>query len=962
MSGISVGSKIEDTLTGNEDSDRLSGLAGNDILYGGGGQDTLDGGTGHDILDGGEGNDILLGGAGNDTLVYDANDTRVDGGSGWDILDASLETGSVTIDLGDSKRYKNIEAVLGGTANDRLIGTSAANYLAGGNGDDTLDGGKGADTLVGGLGNDTYFVDHSRDVIREYTEEGIDIVISSVSYTLADNIENLQLSLKGNNKALGNSLHNILQGNSGANQLWGMDGNDTLYGDDGRDTLKGGNGNDVMVGGAGDDVFFVDNIADLVIEADNAGKDTIMASTDYRLADDTYIEKLILMTGTGNYNAWGNSHNDYLAGNGNDNILDGGQGADSLLGGAGNDTLVYDAQDTLVDGGSGFDVLSAAVAAQAVTIDLKTRVYKNVEVVQGSAYDDTLYGTTAANRLVGGMGDDWLEGRGGADTLVGGDGNDTLVYYAGRTAQFDGGAGNDILQAVASGKKGAKISLTELGAQCTSIEILAGTNYNDTLTGGLTGIDTLDGGMGNDLYIGGAAQDTVLFSPGSGNDTIRGASHDDIIWLTGLTAEDLVGYIQSTTKKSTATNLILTSSDINNHFNDTVILQDFDYENCPHFMLDGSEIQLVQTSEGHYTFGDVENIYGSLGADSLVATDGGIMVRGLVGDDTIYGAAGDDQLYGDAGKDVLYARGGNDTLYGGDGNDTYIMGAEHQTNVTIAADASNGSDILWLQEDETTSTTTGITINDFFTNLTTGKAEVSAQVVGNDVLLDLDSYGSVCLQDYLIDDSNHVKFSIKTEGSSKEKYIFTNATLSVGSASGTSLQLAENQNHIFFGLEGDDTITGSNKQNLLIGGGGNDFLKAGSGSQRNFLLGGDGNDTLTGGGAQDVLTGGAGNDIMCGGHGGYDVYQFYAGSGHDTIDDQIDGNSLAANVLNFTGMAPGDIDSIYANSSGLHLTYGEDTIDILGTNWKSFIFRFDIADNKGSNKYVFDNDTFRAYK
>ena len=903
---------------------------------------------------------IFYGTAGNDLLLYDGQSqyTCIDGGKGWDTLDANVYTGSVTIDFSNTTKYKNIEVIQGSDYNDVLTGASIANHLVGGSGDDLLDGGKGADTLAGGIGNDTYMVDHIRDIIRENTEEGIDTVISSVSYTLTENIEDLQMIGKTNKKAIGNSLNNRIIGNDGADLLLGLEGDDVLKGGAGRDTLDGGVGTDTLYGGSGDDVFVVDSLTDIIIEASNEGADTIMAYGDYRLLEDVYVEKLIL-AGKGKYNAWGNSHNEYLFGNSNDNILDGGYGADTLLGDAGNDVLLYDANDPLVDGGKGYDTLSAATETQSVTIDLKARIYRNIEFVQGGVADDMLYGTVSVNNLSGGAGDDWLDGRGGADTLSGGDGNDTIVYYAGRTIKFDGGVGNDILLAVASGKRGVKINLTDLGAQCTNIETLVGTEFNDTLIGRNTGNDTLDGGKGSDFFIGGAAEDTFIFSPGRGNDTIRAAGNEDSIWLTGLHAEDLVGYIQPKNKKVTTNNLILASSDITNHFNDTVIIQDFDYEHRPHFMLDGLEIQLVETSNDHYTFGDVKNLYGSLDDDSLTIANGsGIMAHGLMGNDTIYGGAGDDQLYGDAGKDVLYALGGNDTLYGGEGNDTYVLKATSPAHMTIATDASNGSDVLWLQEGEVTSTSTGVTINTFFNNITTGKTQIYAQRVESDILLELGSYGSVCLQDYSVDEANNVKFTVKTDGISKEKNVFTDAIISAGVANGSQRELAQNQNHIFLGLDGNDIITGSNKQNLLIGGGGNDVLTGGSGS-RNFLVGGDGNDLLTGGGDQDVLTGGVGDDTMYGGHGGMDVYQLYVGSGHDVIDDQNDGNNLA-NVLNFTNLAPQDI-QVSAISGSLHIAYGTDSLDILGTTWNSFIFRFDFTDVNGKNKYVFRDNIFRPF-
>ncbi|MFM6289726.1 MAG: calcium-binding protein, partial [Dolichospermum sp.] len=75
-----------------------------------------------------------------------------------------------------------------------LNGTSGNDILTGGDGNDTLNGGLGIDTLIGGAGNDTYIVDNILDVVTEALNGGIDLIQSSVTYTLGDNVENLTLA------------------------------------------------------------------------------------------------------------------------------------------------------------------------------------------------------------------------------------------------------------------------------------------------------------------------------------------------------------------------------------------------------------------------------------------------------------------------------------------------------------------------------------------------------------------------------------------------------------------------------------------------------------------------------------------------------------------------------------------------------------------------------------------------
>ena len=95
-------------------------------------------------------------------------------------------------------------------------------------GNNILSGGTGNDTMIGGLGNDTYVVDAVGDVVTELAGEGTDTVQSSVSYTLSDNVENLQLTGTAAINATGNTLDNVLTGNSGNNILSGGAGNDTM--------------------------------------------------------------------------------------------------------------------------------------------------------------------------------------------------------------------------------------------------------------------------------------------------------------------------------------------------------------------------------------------------------------------------------------------------------------------------------------------------------------------------------------------------------------------------------------------------------------------------------------------------------------------------------------------------------------------------------------------------------------
>jgi Ca2+-binding RTX toxin-like protein len=146
----------------------------------------------------------------------------------------------------------------GTAANNALTGNSGNNHLSGLEGNDTLDGGLGADTLQGGAGNDAYRVDSPDDIVIEIPGQGLDTVTSSVTHTLAANVEKLILSGTETIHGTGNNLDNSLIGNTKANILKGLGGDDTLIGNAGPDKLYGGLGNDTLTGGQGIDRFTFD--------------------------------------------------------------------------------------------------------------------------------------------------------------------------------------------------------------------------------------------------------------------------------------------------------------------------------------------------------------------------------------------------------------------------------------------------------------------------------------------------------------------------------------------------------------------------------------------------------------------------------------------------------------------------------------------------------------------------------
>lgn len=262
------------TLTG-ASAVGATGNALNNVLTGNAAANILSGGDGNDTLIGGEGGDTLLGGRGNDRYYVDSKSDIV-----MELSNAGNDTVYATVSLTLADNVENL--VLQGSAA-KGTGNALANTLTGNASANTLDGGAGADIMRGGAGNDIYLVDNVRDAISELKGEGVDLVRSTVTFTLGDNIENLTLAGTSAISGTGNALANSITGNAGANVLKGAGGADRLSGGSGADVLYGGSGNDVLIGGAGADTLSGNSGADTFVFSAASGHDTI---TDFSTIHD----------------------------------------------------------------------------------------------------------------------------------------------------------------------------------------------------------------------------------------------------------------------------------------------------------------------------------------------------------------------------------------------------------------------------------------------------------------------------------------------------------------------------------------------------------------------------------------------------------------------------------------------------------------------------------------------------
>jgi len=197
-------------------------------------------------------------------------------------------------------------------------------------------------------------------VVVEVTGGGTgDLVNSSVSYRLTDEVEKLTLTGTDSINGFGNVLNNVMTGNAAANLLVGDLGNDTIDGGAGNDTLQGGEGNDSLLGNVGDDNLSGGNGVDA------------------------------LDGGIGNDLLDGGASNDTLFGQAGADMLIGGKGKDVMTGGADADVFVFANGDTSALNGFVDTITDFNSAADSIDIDVFSGLFP------ASAYGELTVGTNS---------------------------------------------------------------------------------------------------------------------------------------------------------------------------------------------------------------------------------------------------------------------------------------------------------------------------------------------------------------------------------------------------------------------------------------------------------------------------------------------------------------------------------------------------------------------------------------
>jgi Ca2+-binding RTX toxin-like protein len=648
-----------DTLSGSIEGVR--GTKNADVMIGNGLDNFFRGLAGADSIDGG---------SGIDQVRYD-RDAQY-GGNGGVVVD--LAVGTAKDGFGNIDTLISIENVRGGAQADTLLGSA---------GNNNLQGLAGADLIDGRGGNDT--VDYQPEAFFG-TTKGVTVDLAAGTATdgfgATDTLVSIEI-VRGTQFADTLKGGNLILSGTDVYVLHGLGGDDTLIAGSYDSLLQPGAGNDTVTGGAGfDQISYEDytgsngaviNLATGIVNDPFGGTDTVSLVEGIR--------------GTRNDDViTGNAGNNFIRGLGGADAIDGGDGIDMVrydrdaqLGGgagvtvnllAGTATDGFGKADTLknieqargtasvdtlsgddgnnmfqglggadtIDGRGGIDAVdytadSFVLGITGVTVDLQQGfaidgtgakdTLISIEIARGSNGADTLIGNAFGNGLIGFAGNDILVGLGGNDTLDGGAGLDTASY----AQEFFAGATKGVTVNLATGSATDGFGGTDT---LTNIEVVTGTQFADTLTGGnavlaVGDVYILNGGDGDDILTAGSYD--ALISPGGGKDAVKGGA-----------GFDQISYENAGGTKGVDINLANGTALDPFGFTDTVSL--------------------------------VEGVRGTKFADTLTGDGASFnFYRGLAGDDIIDGGAGTDE--------VRYDRDANG---GGNGNITVDLAAGKATD------------------------------------------------------------------------------------------------------------------------------------------------------------------------------------------------------------------------------------------------------------------------------------------
>jgi Ca2+-binding RTX toxin-like protein len=657
----------------------INGTDGDDLITGTPGDDVINAGAGNDVVIGGRGNDTALLGAGDDTFIWNPGDGSdvVDGGTGNDTLQFNGANVGENIDISANANRVRFFRDIGNVTMD-LKSVEQINFNALGSADHIVVNDLSRTDVkqlninlagTGGAGDtaaDTVEVhgsnaaEHIAVVANGTSAATVTGLSDSVAITAIEDIDALNVSGGGGDDVIDASTmlaggpKLTLDGGAGNDVITGGRGNDTILlgaGDDtfvwnpgqGSDVVDGGDGTDTMqfngsnigenidISANGSHVRFSRDVANVTMDLSGVERINFAAlgGSDHVVVNDltgTDTKQVNIDLGAATGGSDGQPDNvDVFGSNASDKVGVVIKGTTATVTGIAATVTMndVDSSDSLTIRTQGGDdiVKASALSSDAPHLTIDT-----------GAGNDTIFGSQAAETVIGGQGNDVAHMGGGDDTFVWnpGDGSDTV----------DGQAGNDTL--LFNGANiGEKIDISANGAGARFTRDIG------TITMDLSSIETID------------------FNARGGADTIT--VHD--MTGTGVKAVNIdLGATPGATGGDGSKDVVViegTSGDDNI----TLSIQN------GALVVDGLATQIVIHN---FEAGDEIHVAGLGGNDVIsagsIGADGPSLVfDGGAGDDVLIGGGGNDVLLGGAGDDVLIGGPGQDVLDGGPGANVLIQ-------------------------------------------------------------------------------------------------------------------------------------------------------------------------------------------------------------------------------------------------------------------------------------------------
>ncbi len=800
--------------------------------------------------------------------------------------------GAGSSDRGNELRYAISSAVLIDLGTDTVAGggftgtvTKTANGLV-----DTVTrftravSGGGADTLLGTTGDDVMEGEAGSDVI--HGRSGFDFAgFSSFGFsaapmagTVADLTAGTATDGWGGTDTLieieglfGGTLGDDFRGRSDMG-FWQRS---LLQGQGGADTLRGGTAGFTAADYNNDTVGVTVNLA-------------TNSATDGSAANDSLVGINAVRGSSSNDIITGSAGDDWLTGGSGNDSMDGGNGADRLVGDAGNDTLLGGGGDDSITGGDGADSLTGGTGADRFVVTLQvtpgqqsprsaTDIIADFSVADG---DNLRIGTatdvTVRQLLYAGVVPGTFAALSSDITLPAFTQpalyTATPVYWVAHTSL--GG------WFVVDEDRNGTLAATETAIRIAS----AIADPAQVLLGGASVITQAGDNSANAIFITPGVVGTALGL--DGNDTIYGGGGADLM--------------------------------IGGTGNDTYVLRNFaagvrelDAEGYDVLWTDASDVLMTANIEEGRLFGAATRLNGASTGEALVANQSAAsQLYGNGGNDELWGSTNADVLDGGDGDDILRSQGGADTLIGGIGNDNAVVQSPLATYIEYI---NGGIDTVWvafggwvmgpnieiarLAATGATQLTGSVTAE----NLVANQAEASLLngMGGNDVL-----WGSALADTLNGGNGDDIMRGqggndVMTGGIGNDQYVVFASGATVTEVGGEGYDI------VYFTGAGSFAL-GNSIEEARLSGAATGFTFAGnqltnmlmvgnSSGLASSIQGGFGADTIFGTAANDTLNGGAGNDLLYTGGGADRLVYDSVGFGFDQVANQ--GGSV---VINFT--------------------------------------------------------------